>query len=111
MRLALRFLVSLVVSASIAVAAIPPEVPVPKGVKTGCCAMMKAGSFEGNCGHQPSKSDQDKQCCLGCGFCVATILSNTTPFVYSPTGEESFATLFVREHLRSDRPPVPPPRA
>jgi len=28
-----------------------------------------------------------------------------------PTGEESFAALSIREHVRSHRPPVPPPIA
>ena len=111
MRAVLRLLVCLVTSASIAVAVIPTQASVPQVMKAGCCAKMKAGGQENDCGHHAPKSGQDKQCCSGCLFCLAMLLSATTAFVYPPTGEESFATLAIREHVRSHRPPVPPPRA
>ena len=34
-----------------------------------------------------------------------------TPFVYPPVGDETFAAYISSEHSRSQRPPVPPPRA
>jgi hypothetical protein len=107
----LRLLVCLVTSGSIAIAVIPAPAAVPQLVKAGCCAKMKMGVQENDCGHYPPKSDQDKQCCSGCVSCLAVLLPATTRFVYPPTGEESFATLSIREHVRSHRPPVPPPRA
>ena len=111
MRAVLRLLVCLVTSASIAIAVISAQAAVPQVVNAGCCAKMKVGGQESDCGHHAPKSDQDKQCCSGCLFCLAMLVSATTPFVYPPTGEESFATLSIREHGRSHRPPVPPPRA
>jgi hypothetical protein len=63
------------------------------------------------CGHHAPKSDQEKQCCAACAFGLGLFLTSVTPFVYSPSGEESFATVSARAHIRSRRPPVPPPRA
>jgi hypothetical protein len=110
MRAAFRLLMCLVTSASIAVAVIPAQAVVPQAVKAGCCAKMKMDAPANDCGHHAPKSEQEKQCCAGCVFCLA-ILVRTTSFVYPPTGGESFATVAIREHVRSDRPPVPPPRA
>src|SRR5436189_2652315 len=111
MRSVLRLLVCLVTSASIAIAVIPAQAAVPPVLKAGCCAKMKMGVQENDCGHHAPKSDQDKQCCSGCVFCLAMLLPATTRFVYPPTGEESFATLSICEQVLSHRPPVPPPRA
>jgi hypothetical protein len=110
MRAVLRLLVCLVTSASIAIAMIPPQTGAPPVVKAGCCAKMKMGAQENDCGHHSPKSDQDKQCCSGCVFCLAVLLPAPTRFVYPPTGEESFATFSIRDRVRSHRPPVPPPR-
>jgi len=110
MRAALRFLFCLVTSASIAVAMVPAQAVVPQMVRAGCCAKMKMDAPANDCGHHAPKSNQEKECCAGCVFCLA-ILVRTIPLVYPPTGEESFATFAVREHVRSHRPPVPPPRA
>jgi hypothetical protein len=109
MRAALRFLVCLLISCSIAFAAVPTQVAVPQMEKADCCAKLKANAT-GGCDRHAPKSNEDKQCCSLCAFCVA-ILATTTPFVYTPTGEESFASFLNRELIRSDRPPVPPPRA
>src|SRR5437667_10713737 len=111
MRAVLRLLVCLVTSASIAVAVIPAQAAVPQAVKAGCCAKMKMGLQGNDCGHHAPKSEPDKQCCSGCVFCFAVLLPAPMRFVYPPTGEESFATLSIRDHVRSHRPPVPPPRA
>jgi hypothetical protein len=64
-----------------------------------------------DCDRHAPKSDQDKQCCLGCVFCLAAVLSTTSPVVYPPAGEESFAAFVARELVRSRRPQVPPPRS
>ena len=111
MRAALRFLVCLVTSASIAVAVIPAQAVVPQVVKTGFCAKMKMDAQTNDCGHHVPKSEQDKECCAACVFGLSLFFSAATPFVYASSGGESFATLSMREHIRSDRPPVPPPRA
>ena len=109
MRAALRLLICLLASASIAVAVVPTQVAVPL-MKAGCCAKMKMDAPANDCGHQAPKSNQEKECCAGCVFCLA-ILVKTTPLIYPPSGEESFATVTIHEQVRSHRPPVPPPRA
>ena len=111
MRAALRLLVCLLTSASIAAAVVPAQAVVPQVVKAGCCAKMKMDAPANDCGHHAPKSNQEKECCAACASCVALLPSIPRPFVYPPTGEESFASLSIREHVRSDRPPVPPPRA
>ena len=111
MRAVLRLFVCLVTSVSIAAAVIPAQAAAPLVLKAGCCARMKMDAPANDCGHHAPKPDQDKQCCSGCVFCVAILSPAARPFVYPPTGEESFATFSIREHVRSDRPPVPPPRA
>ena len=107
----LRLLVCLVISASIAVAVIPVQATVPQVVKAGCCAKMKMDAQTNDCGHHAPKSDREKECCVACAFGLALFFTPATPFIHSPSGGESFATLSVREHVRSHRPPVPPPRA
>src|SRR5678816_236812 len=110
MRVMLRFLCCLVIFGSIALAAVPVQSALPGAMKAGCCATMKVDGPEKGCNHHGSQSDQDQQCCSGCVSCLAMLFATTTPFVYSPTGEENYSTLSIREHARPDRPPVPPPR-
>jgi hypothetical protein len=109
MRAALRFLVCLAISCSLALAAIPAQAAIPQK-KASCCAKTKIDAPASDCSHQTPKSNDDKQCCSTCAFCMA-LLSATTTFIYPPTGEESFAALSMHERVRSHRPPVPPPRA
>ena len=111
MRTALRFLLAVITSASIAAAVVPAQAVVPQVVKPGCCAKVKMDEPANDCGHHAPKSNQEKECCAVCVLGLALFLSPATPFVYPPTGDESFATLAFREQVRSDRPPVPPPRA
>jgi hypothetical protein len=110
MRAVLRLLVCLVISASIAVAMIPTQAAVPQVVKAGCCAKMKMDAQANDCGHHAPKSNQEKECCAACVFGLALFFTPATPFLHPPSGEEFFATLSIREHVRSYRPPVPPPR-
>ena len=111
MRAVPRLLVCLLTSASIAVAVIPAQAVVPQVVKAGCCAKMKMDAPANDCGHHAPKSDPEKECCAACVFGLALFFTPATPFIYSPSGEESFASLAIHDHVRSDRPPVPPPRA
>jgi hypothetical protein len=110
MRATLRFLLWLVLSSSLAVAAIPREPLVPEIEKTDCCAKMKGESASHDCERHAPKSDPDKQCCAACAFGLAGIISNATRFVYSPIGDETFAAFISSEQTRSQQPPVPPPR-
>lgn len=108
MRTVFRLLICLAISWSLGLAAIAAQGGIAPA-KTGCCAQMEKNVEPNDCGQHSPKND-DKQCCSMCAFCSA-ILATKTPFVYPPTGDESFMALSVREHIRSRRPPVPPPRA
>ena len=110
MRAALQAFVALAISCSIALAAVPAQTPVTQAKKTSCCAMMKAVAVADDCSKHEPKSDQEKQCCAGCVFCLAVLSSSSAPFVYPPTGEESFARFTGGELVRPHRPLVPPPR-
>ena len=109
-RIALKLLMCLAIVCSLGVAAIPARVAAEQ-IKTGCCAKMKKEAEAKDCGQHAPKSNEDKQCCSLCVFCLATLASMAMPFVYPSTGEESFAAFISREHARSHRPPVPTPRA
>jgi len=108
MRMAVRLLFCLAISWSLALAVMPARASAPQ-VKAGCCAQMAKDAAANDCGQHAPKSNDEKQCCSMCAFCVA-LLSATTPFVYSPSGKESFPEVSAGAHVRSDRPAVPPPR-
>lgn len=108
MRIAARLLFCLAISWSLALAAMPARAAA-RQLKAGCCAKMAKDAAANDCGQHAPKSNDEKQCCSMCAFCVA-LLPATTPFVYSPSGKESFPEVSAGEHVRSDRPPVPPPR-
>jgi len=111
MRAVLRLLVCLLTSASFVAAVIPAQA-VPSPVReAGCCAKLEVESQQNNCGDHVPKSDPEEDCCAVCVPCAVILPPTTRPFVYPPTGEESFTILSIREHVRSHRPPVPPPRA
>jgi hypothetical protein len=112
MRAALRVLLSLSLSGSLAVAALPRQPLVPEIQKTDCCAKMKAESSGHDCDHHPApKPDPDQQCCAACAFGLAGVLATGSPFVYPATGDENFAAYVLSKRTRSQQPPVPPPRA
>jgi hypothetical protein len=111
MRAALRLLLCLFVSCTIAFAAVPRQPLVPEVEKTSCCAKMKMESTAHECDRHAPKSDQDQQCCAFCAFGLAVLASSAASFVYPPVGDETFAAYISSEHSRSQRPPVPPPRA
>jgi hypothetical protein len=109
--MAFRFLVCLAIASSIALAAVPRQAPPPESAKTDCCAKMKAEAATRECDRHAPKSDQDKQCCALCAIGLALVATFAAPFVYPPVGDETFAAYISSEHSRSQRPPVPPPRA
>lgn len=109
MRAVLRFLVCLAISCSLTLAAIPAQAAIPQK-KASCCAKTKVDAPANDCSHQTPRSNEDKQCCSMCAFCVA-VLSTTPLLFYPPVGEQPFASFTASERTRSHRPPVPPPRA
>jgi hypothetical protein len=111
MRGIFRVLLCLLLCGSLAFAAIPRAPIVPEIPKTDCCAKMKGESGNHECDRHAPKPDPDQQCCAACAFGLACILTNATSFVYPSTGDENFSAYVFSEHFRSQRPPVPPPRA
>ncbi len=111
MRALLRGLLGLLLFCSIAFAAVPRRPLVPELQKTGCCAKMKSESANHECDRHAPKSDQEKECCALCAIGLALVATFATPFGYPPVGDETFAAYVSSERSRSQRPPVPPPRA
>jgi hypothetical protein len=111
MQPALRILVCLVVTCSIALANVPAQIGLPVIEKTGCCAKMKAEARSHDCERHAPQSDQEKQCCALCALGCAVLSTGAIAFIYPPTGDEKFAAFIASERLRFERPPVPPPRA
>jgi hypothetical protein len=112
MRTTLRFLVSGLISCSIALAIMPAQSALLLPTeKMSCCAKMKAESAAHGCARHAPKPEPEKQCCAGCVFCLAILPPSPTPFVYPSTGEESFAAFIAGELNRPHRPQVPPPRS
>jgi hypothetical protein len=110
MRGTIRLLLSLLLTNSLAFAALPRQPLVPEPNKTDCCAKVKAESAGHDCERHAPKPDPDKQCCAVCALCLSGLLPAATAFVYPAIGDETFATYISSEQTRSQRPPVPPPR-
>ena len=111
MRGIFRVLLCLILCGSLAFAAIPRQPLVPEIQKTDCCAKMKMESASHDCDRHAPKPDPDQQCCAACAFGLTGVLANATPFIYPAVGDENFAAYVFSEQTRSQRPPVPPPRA
>jgi len=65
----------------------------------------------GHCGGSEPVKSQDRQCCPGCTVGLSLFLTSTAAFIFSPEGGERFIDEIAASSSRSDRPPVPPPRA
>jgi hypothetical protein len=107
----IRLLLSLLLTSALAFAVVPRQPPVPEIEKTDCCAKMKAEAAGHECDRPAPKPDPDKQCCAVCALCLSGVLTAAASFVYPPVGDQTFAAYVFSEHSRSQRPPVPPPRA
>jgi hypothetical protein len=81
-----------------------------RSTKADCCAKMKIGDAQHDCGKQAPKSKQERQCCAACAIGLTLLLSPGKPFFYPPSAGNPFATYSALDYSRSDRPPVPPPR-
>jgi hypothetical protein len=110
-RAILSFLVSSALCASLLFAFVPAQAASLPVEKASCCAKMEAKAEAGGCAKHAPKSDQEKQCCTDCGFCLAALVTRAAIFVYPPNGDQSFRTFVLREFVRSDKPRVPPPRS
>src|SRR5438132_1692605 len=84
------------------------EVPQPPRHRMSCCAHT-AGE-RGHCGGEPVKSP-DRQCCPACTVGLSLFLASASVFIFSPGRGEKLVGEIAASSSRSDRPPVPPPRA
>jgi hypothetical protein len=65
----------------------------------------------GHCvGGEPVQS-QDRQCCPACNVGISLFLAADSIFIFSPERGEKLVGEIAASSSRSDRPPVPPPRA
>ena len=108
---ALRSLVFLVLTCGLTIMAAPRHPLAPEIAKTDCCALMAAAASSHECERHTPKPDPDQDCCANCPFSLAILATANTPFVYPPTGDETFAAYISAGHFLPHRPPVPPPRA
>jgi hypothetical protein len=101
----------LIVALSIFAVTLPvrAEVPQPRQHRMSCCAHM-AGE-RGHCGGSEPVKSQDRQCCPGCTVGLSLFLTSTAAFSFSLEGGERLIDEIAASSSRSDRPPVPPPRA
>jgi hypothetical protein len=101
----------LIVALSIFAVTLPvrAEVPQPPRHRMGCCAHV-AGE-RGHCGGGEPVKSQDRQCCPACTIGLSLFLASAAVFIFSPERGERFIDEIAASSSRSDRPPVPPPRA
>jgi len=71
--------------------------------------MAKQAHHDG-CG-EPIKPVQDRQCCSGCPLSFALVPSESNIRIFYGPDRERFALENFSLKSRTDRPPVPPPRA
>jgi hypothetical protein len=103
-----RYIV-LIVASSIFAVTLPVRAEVPRQHRMSCCAHM-AGE-RGHCGGSEPVKSQDRQCCPACTLGLSLFLTLTAAFIFSPEAGERFIDEIAASSSRSDRPPVPPPRA
>lgn len=106
-----QFLICFILSASLVFAALPRQPLLPQIQKTDCCAKIKMEFATHDCDQQTPKPDPDQQCCAACAFGLAAVLANAAASIYPPVADENFAAYVLSEQTRSQRPPIPPPRA
>jgi hypothetical protein len=85
----------------------PAAIPSPKAE---CCAHMQMDGEQSDCSHHAPKTNQDRQCCSGCAVCLSLFLNAKTPFLFPPSAGELLAIASARNIVRTQQPPVPPPR-
>ena len=108
---ALSRCIVLIVAASIFAVTLPTraEVSKPPRHRMSCCAQM-AGE-RGHCGGSEPMKSQDGQGCAACNLCLSLIATSSFSFVFPPDHGEKLVDEIAGSSSRSDRPPVPPPRA
>jgi hypothetical protein len=102
---------ALLLCASIVAITLPLRAQIPPPSKPDCCAMMKAHHDAPSDDGCPMKPMQQTQCCAACALAVTLFLATSSSFIAPTSSAERFTDSAARASLRSDRPPVPPPRS
>ena len=108
---ALKLLLFGLISASISTIVLPLQAKMMRPAKAGCCEHMTAPTSDGDCGGHPAKPSPDRQCCAACALGLTLFLATATPLINSQSEGRLISSNFLSTSERSDRPPVPPPRA
>jgi len=102
---------ALLLCASIVAITLPLRAQIPPPSKPDCCDTMKAHHDARSDDGCPMKPMQQTQCCAACALAVTLFLATSSSFIVSTAPAERFADSAARASLRTDRPPVPPPRS
>src|SRR5437870_12316342 len=105
-----RYLI-LIVASSIFAVTLPVRGTVPPQPqhRMSCCAHM--AREHGHCGGGEPVKSQDRQSCAACVVCLSLFLASASVFIFSPKRGEKLLGEIAASSTRSDRTPVPPPRA
>ena len=111
MGILIRIFVLLVFASAMRPGAMRLQAALPQATPANCCAMMKMMDEPlHDCGKHIPKSKQDRPCCAACTVGVTLFIAGSAIVSPPPATEASFVGYTVDEHIRSHRPPVPPPR-
>jgi hypothetical protein len=102
---------ALLLCASIVAITLPLRAQIPPPSKPDCCAMMKAHHDARSDDGCPMKPMQQTQCCAACALAVTLFFATSSAFIAPTSSAERFIDSAARASLRTDRPPVPPPRS
>jgi hypothetical protein len=101
---------ALLLCASIVAITLPLRAQIPPPSKLDCRAMMKPQHDASNDDGCPMKPMQQAQCCAACALAVTLFFATSSSFIAPTPPAETLSDRAARLSLRTDRPPVPPPR-
>ncbi|MBA3963480.1 MAG: hypothetical protein H0X40_16470 [Chthoniobacterales bacterium] len=84
----------------------------PPARQMSCCVEMAGHAAADHCArHSAPDKPQTPQCCPACSLVIALLLPAASLLNFSPDNGQFFPLASYHRSARSDRPPVPPPRA
>ena len=107
-----RLFVCLALAVSIPFAIVPLQARNLPAPEADCCAPLQEDGIKNDCPKHAPASSQERPCCAGCLAGLALFVTDpATSALPPPTGEQSYASFSEDGSARTQRPPVPPPRA
>jgi hypothetical protein len=91
--------------APLGAAAAPPQ------SKASCCTVPAAKGENERCRKEMPRSTPERQCCATCVTALAMVAGLTPSALVPPGHDRIFENFTEGNRERSERPPVPPPRA